>query len=201
MAARRFDDDYASQACQELAASGVTIAPGLSDSEIKTIELAVGSSVPPELRLLWAAGFPTGDRFPNWRDDPDGEARHFRDWIDRATRFDVEQAQYWHDSWGLRPTEDREAVRQALAVVGEGPPMIRVYSHRFMTTQPPGWGNPVLSVWQMVDSIYYGYDLADYLAHEFKVTKPDWAAPAPPRVPFWGDLFHLLSTGGSDNQT
>jgi hypothetical protein len=199
MAARRFDDDYAGQVCQELAASGVGIAPGLTESEIKAIELAVGSSVPPELHLLWAAGLPTGDRFPNWRDDPEGEARNFRDWIAHAVRFDVEQALYWHNSWGRRPTGDREAVRQALAIVGKAPPMIRVYSHRFMTTQPPGWGNPVLSVWQMVDSIYYGYDLAGYLAKEFRVTRPDWAASTPPPVPFWGDLFGLVTTAASDH--
>jgi hypothetical protein len=91
----------------------------------------------------------------------------------------------------LEPGDQQQAVEQALLEVAKGPPMIRVYAHRYMTTEPDGWGNPVLSVWQMIDSIFYGFDLADYLAREFKITRPDWARSSSRTVPFWGDLFGL----------
>ena len=41
------------------------------------------------------------------------------------------------------------------------------------------------------DSIYYGNDLVDYLAKEFRVPRPSWATSAPPQVPVWGDLLQL----------
>ena len=193
----QFDDAYARLVTAELEARGIAIGPGFRGPEFEAIELAVGSPIPPELRRLWEAGVPTGKDFPSWRNDPIGEAKHFRDWIAGAVRFDVEKGQYWHPSWGPRPTEDQTAVARALEILSGAPPMIRVFSHRFMTTEPHGWGNPVLSVWQMVDSVYYGFDLADYLAKEFEVTRPDWAASAPPFVPFWGQLFGLESPTGS----
>jgi len=189
----RFDQTYANEAVAALKSKGIVFSDGLELSELKAVEDVVGAKVPPELRLFWQSALPTGDDFPRWREDPEGEAQEFHKWIGRAVRFDVEQNQYWHVSWGLRPSAGAEAVELALREIAKAPPMIRVYSHRHMTTEPVGWGNPVLSVWQMIDSIYYGYDLADYFAREFKIAKPGWSRSRPPRVPFWGDLFDLLS--------
>lgn len=191
-----FDETYARQAVAELSEKGIAFSSGLKPSELDAVEEAVGSKLPPELRLLWSVGLPKGDRFPDWRVDAQGEAKHFRDWVEQATRFDVQEGDFWHPGWGPRPADHHEAVERAVLEISTGPPMIRVYAHRFMTSQPTDWGNPVLSVWQLVDSIYYGYDLADYLAKEFKIARPGWSRSSPPRVPFWGDLFDLLSEQG-----
>jgi hypothetical protein len=44
------------------------------------------------------------------------------------------------------------------------------------------------------DVIYYGDNLLDYVAHEFKVS-PLEPSTDRPRVPFWGDL-----ADGAENQ-
>jgi hypothetical protein len=191
----RFDEAYVHQAIEELKARGIAFAEGLDEPALSAIERAVGAPIPPELRLFWQIAMPTGERFPHWGEDPEAEAEHFRAWIVRTISFDIEQGQFWHANWGPRPSEKSEAVLVAQRQVAKSPPMIRVYSHRFMTTEPAGWGNPVLSVWQAVDSIYYGFDLADYLSKEFKITRPQWAASTPPQVPYWGNLFQLLGDG------
>ena len=58
-------------------------------------------------------------------------------------------------------------------------------------TTPVGGGQPVLSVYQATDTIVYGHDLADYLHHEFSITRPEWAASTTRPIPFWGELFGL----------
>jgi hypothetical protein len=47
-----------------------------------------------------------------------------------------------------------------------------------------------MSVYQAVDSIVYGNDLADYLHREFAVPRPAWAAASPRPVPYWGQAFN-----------
>ncbi len=66
-----------------------------------------------------------------------------------------------------------------------------LFGHRFITTAPTGGGHPVLSVYQATDTIVYGHDLADYLHHEFSITRPPWAASSTEPIPFWGELFGL----------
>jgi hypothetical protein len=56
--------------------------------------------------------------------------------------------------------------------------LIPIYGHRMMPDEPHLPGNPVFSVYQ-TDIIYYGYDLADYLRHEFHLPGRE---PWPERV-------------------
>ncbi len=46
--------------------------------------------------------------------------------------------------------------------------MIPVFAHRMLPSEPHLEGNPVFSVHQ-TDIIYYGFDLDDYLRHEFRL--------------------------------
>ena len=73
---------------------------------------------------------------------------------------------------GERPASLDAAIALATDSVSQWPPLVRVYSHRFMPTNPPDWGNPVLSVYQAVDSIIFGTNFADYLNHEFRLGLP-----------------------------
>ena len=118
--------------------------------------------------------------------------RRAREWVARAFTFDIDAAQWWFDGWGARPAGNEAAKRLALEHLSAAPPLVPIYSHRFIPTDPAAFGNPVLSVWQADDSIYYGFDLAHYLHHEFGVPRPPWSARIPPRVPFWGDVFGLI---------
>lgn len=110
----------------------------------------------------------------------------------------MEQGSYWHPLLGKRPESTEEAVGQALGVVLQGPPLIPVFAHRYLCAAPLEGPRAVLSVWQAVDSIFIGNDLADYFASEFHIPKPKWAADHPPRVPFWEDLFDLWGEWGLD---
>ena len=51
-----------------LAAAGVSVLPGLSDTELALAEAALGGvQLPPDLRELLALGVPSGDGFPDYR--------------------------------------------------------------------------------------------------------------------------------------
>jgi hypothetical protein len=131
-------------------------------------------------------------RFADWR-DPQGAVRWTEEWLDRSFSFDVEHNSWWPLSWEKRPADTDEAIRITREALASAPPLVHIFGHRFMTTEPRGLGNPVLSVYQAIDTVFYGYDLAHYLHKEFRIEKPPWAASAPPRVPVWGDLFDLHS--------
>jgi hypothetical protein len=186
-----FDEAWAKTTLNELAQHGVAVEPGLTPSELTRLETAMEARVPPELALLWAAGFPTGNSWPKWRSDPIGQAASDREWIQNAFSFDVRANSYWLKAWGQRPRDDEEAVAIAVGHVSSWPPLVRVYSHRFMPTEPGIVGGPVLSVFQAIDSIIYGCDLAQYLHKEFRTSLPGWAAAGARPVPYWDDALDL----------
>ena len=104
---------------------------------------------------------------------------------------------YWIDDWGDRPRDAAAAKEAAAEAITSWPPLIQVFQHRFMPSFPVGAGNPVLSVWQANDTIYYGNDLADYLHREFGrpglgLDQPSWSARYPRHVPYWSEAFDLL---------
>src|SRR5207253_1790467 len=75
------------------------------------------------------------------------------------------------------------------AVVGKAPKLIPLIAHRYIPADPHLAGNPVFSVMQS-DTIYYGFDLTDYFAHEFgdlASRRPlDWSKVR--RIEFWSDV-------------
>ena len=61
-----------------------------------------------------------------------------------------------------------------------------------MPDEPHLAGNPVLSVWQ-TDIIYYGFDLADYLRHEFRLRDRASEPKAVRPIRFWDvDRFQSI---------
>jgi hypothetical protein len=169
----------------------VKFASGMSVRDLDAAADAFGSPMPDELSSLLRVGVPVSKDWAPWNDGPAAVANMARAWIDRAFAFDVTQGQYWHPLFGPRPSSDDAAVEVALAYVRAAPPLFPIYGHRFLSSVPTNGPRPVLSVWQAVDSIYYGNDLADYFAREFKIDRPAWAATEPAIVPVWGELFDL----------
>ncbi|MFB8404859.1 hypothetical protein [Streptomyces sp. NPDC055912] len=159
------------------------IAPGLGEAELDAVEERFGFRFAADHRVFLAAGLPLGSpHWPDWRGgDPD-------DLADRLARpadgllFDVEHNGFWHPAWGPRPSRVAEALRLARAELTSVPPLVPLYSHRYLPGTPGDWGHPVLSVVQ-TDIIVYGNDLADYLRHEF--TGRASSAPARTTVDFW----------------
>lgn len=197
----RFDASWAESTVAALSNQGVVFQRGLAPSDLDDIADAFGTPVPPELALFLAAGVPVSGPtvnsfWPQWHDDgPVSVAQDARSWIQRAFSFDVTHGQYWHPLFGVKPKGEKKAVEVALRYLDTCPPLIPVYSHRFLTTQPADGQRPVLSVWQAVDSIYYGGDLADYFHREFSIPSPPWSAKLDPPVPVWEGLFDLHQLG------
>jgi hypothetical protein len=193
-----FDEVWAASAVEQLGRKGIEFTNGLDDTQLAQIGDIFGVHVPDELALFLRAGVPTSPKWARWTDGAQAVLNDTREWIDRAFAFDIEQGQYWHPLLGVRPPSLDDAVRQALAVVRAAPPLIPIYAHRFITTHEGPEPRAVLSVWQAVDSIFYGYDLAEYFAREFQIDRPEWAADEAAAVPVWEDLFDLFGTGQSD---
>lgn len=171
---------------------GIPFAPGLSDLEVQTTESRYGFQFPPDLRDFLQAGLPTGKGFPNWRTSAEAE---LRDWLDlprEGILFDIEHNNFWLDEWGPRPTSLTEAKQIASNLITKAPKLIPVYIHRMLPSEPHLPGNPVFSVHQ-TDIIYYGFDLTDYLRHEFKLPdREPWPTDIR-QIRFW-DLDHFQNT-------
>jgi hypothetical protein len=75
-------------------------------------------------------------------------------------------------------------------LLAAAPKLIPIYHHRMMPDEPHLKGNPVFSVWQ-TDIIYYGFDLEDYLRHEFVLPgRKAWPETIRP-IRFWNiDRFY-----------
>lgn len=189
-----YDAGWAEETVARLKGVGIDFAAGLTVQEFDAIENSFGVAMPTELALLLTAGVPISEKWARWPDGPEMVAQDTRSWIDRAFEFDITVGDYWHPLLGERPESDTEAVAQALEVVHAASPLMPIYAHRFITTTSANGPRPVLSVWQAVDSIIYGNDLADYLAREFRIERPRWAAAQPAGVPVWDELFDIYGT-------
>ena len=91
---------------------------------------------------------------------------------------------------GPPPNDLQETFKVARQKVKEAPPLIPLFSHRFLPAEPAIEGNPVLSAYQ-TDIIYYGRDLGSYLAKEFELPIKDQGNgnKEPRRIRFWSDII------------
>ncbi len=168
---------------------------GLTDAEVAAAEARFGFRYPPDLREFLQTALPRGPRFPDWRS---GDEAALLDWLDlprQGVLFDVEHNDFWLEEWGPRPGSVEEAVRAAGELVGAAPRLIPVYGHRMMPDEPHEPGNPVFSGHQ-TDIIHYGFDLADYLRHEFGLpSREPWPEQVRP-IRFWDlDRFQEVRWG------
>lgn len=157
---------------------------GLTNEEVANCEKRFKFRFPPDLREFLQTGIPRGPQFPDWRS---GDEAVLRDWLDRPRQgvlFDVEHNGFWLDEWGIRPETPAAAIDTASTQILSAPKLIPVYSHRMLPDEPHLRGNPVLSIHQ-TDIIYYGFDLADYLRHEFGLPgREKWPEVLRP-IRFW----------------
>lgn len=162
---------------------GARIEPGLTNAEVADIEALFGFRFPPDLRAVLQFALPVSADFPNWRGPAAPLRGRLNDPID-GVLFDVQRSNHWESSWGPRPDNLSEALGIATQHLRKAPPLIPVYSHRYLPSAPGASGNPVLSVVQ-TDIIYYGYDLKDYFREEFGVQPLGPVTKAPRSIPFW----------------
>lgn len=197
-----FTEQTAHDLYGRLAAKGYGIGAGLSDAEVGAVEEAFNALLPPDLRILLHIGVITSELpntnpkiltgppyYPDWR-NPAEVAAKSKDWIDRAFSFDIRSNGYWYQGFGEKPENTDEAVAQALQIIRTWPPLIPIHGHRYIPSSPNQAGNPVLSVWQATDTVYYGMSLLEYMNMEFALDLNIEKEPKKP-VPFWGEAFDL----------
>jgi hypothetical protein len=173
--------------------------PGLTDAEFDRIERDFGFTFADDHRAFLTAGLPvnsgipppepgvyyTHDRpWPDWRHDPAEVLLPFLTWPAAGVLTSVERGG-WHPFWGSRPADHAIALEVAKARLAEVPVMVPLYGHRYLPAGRGSWGRAVLSMWG-TDIIYYGNDLADYIAREFGPPRIDTIEPHPDATPaFW----------------
>jgi hypothetical protein len=169
---------------------GLEFARGLTDSEVEHVENKFNFRFPPDLRAFLQAALPIGERFPDWRSGNDDQLRERLNWPLHGLLFDVEHNAFWLAEWGPRPELLEDAFRIATSRVDAAPKLIPIYAHRFMPDRPQESGNPVFSVYQ-TDIIYYGFDLEDYLRHEFNLVPREARPERIRQIEFWDvDRFY-----------
>jgi hypothetical protein len=168
---------------------------GLTNEEVASCEKRFGFRFPPDLCEFLQTALPRGREFPNWRN---GDEALLRKWLDlprHGVLFDVEHNGFWLEEWGDKPQTLTDTLSIASAHVSAAPKLIPVHSHRMMPDEPHLPGNPVLSLHQ-TDIIYYGFDLTDYLRHEFGLPgRKKWPEVLRP-IRFW-DVDRFQSMGVS----
>lgn len=163
------------------------LAPGLTDEELAGVEARYGFRFAADHRAMLSAALPVGPRFPDWRRDS-AELRRALAAPVAGVLFDVEHNAFWYDGWGDRPADPRSALAVATDRLRSAPPLVPVFSHRYLPGTGGPSGHPVLSVHQ-TDIVVYGADLPRYLRAEFGGDRgPGSVAGAACSVPFWSDL-------------
>jgi hypothetical protein len=173
---------------------GETLDPGLDDEEITAVETRFGFRFLPEHRDFLRAHLPAGRSWPDWRSGDPDRLRDLLAWPVDGVLFDVENNGFWPRTWGARPPDSRAALVVARRHLQAVPKLVPVYGHRYLPAAPAPSLAPVFSVYQ-TDVIYYGDDLADYLDHEFGVTR-EWTPRPRVRIPFWSELAEGAANEG-----
>ena len=155
---------------------------GLTDAEVDQVENKFNFSFPPDLRSFLQANVPLWNS-PRWQTASVEEIQKWLDGPMEGVLWDVEHNEFWFPEWGARPQDLADALGLASAKIREAPMLIPILGHRYMPAQPNEAGNPVLSIHQ-TDIIYYGFDLEDYLRHEFDLPRKDWPAQVK-HIEFW----------------
>ena len=173
---------------------GVILVDGLTNAEVSKVESTFGFRFPPDLRELLQSALPVSPspKFPNWRDWSEASLRARIDWPAEGICFDIEHNDFWWEEWGLKPEDLNEAFEVARREIAKAPKLIPIFSHRYIPDEPHLAGNPVFSVHQ-TDIIYYGSNLANYLANEFSSHEeqhlPDDADVR--AIRFWSQLVEM----------
>jgi hypothetical protein len=169
---------------------------GLTDVEVLRAETKYDIHFPDDLREFLQTVLPRGyPIYPDWRSGEEEWIRTMLRYPLDGVLFDVERNDFWLPEWGTRPIRFEAARTIVEKYVSQAPRLIPIYGHRMMPDRPQLERNPVLSIHQ-TDIIHYGFDLDDYLRHEFGLPgRKPW--PSEVRaIEFWDvDRWQELNSG------
>jgi hypothetical protein len=185
-----------------LAASKARLSPGMSETELRSVEERFGFRFAPDHRLMLSIAMPVvrpqhdgvGHDWPDWRNGDEVELRAV---LERPTAYllaDVEAGAYWHAGWGLRPRDPESASQVARAGLATVPTLVPITGSRYIPAAPPLQGNPVVSTYGR-DTIFLCANLVEYLRQGPGRGTPEHAQPVIRRIPFWSDLVEAQRTG------
>ncbi|KAJ8451766.1 hypothetical protein Cgig2_007249 [Carnegiea gigantea] len=138
---------YAKGVIAALKSAGVHVSAGLSDAEISEVESAADFTFPPDLRAILAEGLPVGPGFPNWRSSSRHQLRLLTSLPALSLAKEVSRNNFWaHSCWGPRPDNKDDAIAVARSFLGRAPPLVPVFRHCYIPSQPDLAGNPVFYV-------------------------------------------------------
>jgi hypothetical protein len=181
---RQMTEEKSSELVAQMQQREIEFDSGMTDTEVAMTEAKFGFRFPPDLRAFLQTALPIGERFPNWRS---GDYSDLCDWLElplRGILFDIEHNRFWLTEWGPRPQSLVDAKETATELIRNAPKLLPIFSHRMIPDEPNIAGNPVFSVHQ-TDIICYGFDLTDYLRHEFCLPGRDpWPKKVRP-IRFW----------------
>jgi hypothetical protein len=140
-------------------------AEGLSARDFAVIEDQLGVRLPEDFVFLFGNLRDPGRVLFPWSNFRKEDYEASIEWVWHGIAFDIEH-NAWIDRWGVRPTALPEALEVARADFETWPKLLPICGHRFLAAEPCRPGNPVFSIKQL-DIVYYGADLAHYLAVEF----------------------------------
>ena len=138
---------------------------GASAREIKAFEAQTGLELPGDLRWLAQHTHDPGGAFFGWLKEPQRIAQSL-DWIRTGIEFDLQHGTTWLERWGKPPRDIETRIEIFRADFHSWPALIPIMGHRFLRIDPCRSGQPVYSIMQ-TDIIYYGANLASWLAMEF----------------------------------
>ena len=157
---------------EKLKNAGLRFDSGLSTLEIKEIESTFGFHFPKEIASFLSCAYPIGGSFFDYRNTSQENVDRFLDFqknIVESFVFDIE-----HNAPSLQAMlaehlgefTDTESFKKAvLESLQNSPKLIPFYAHRCFFDGMDDM--PIISFWQAVDTIIYGYDFEDYLEAEF----------------------------------
>jgi hypothetical protein len=170
--------------------------PGLTDEEVERVEWKFSFRFPPDLRAFLQTVMPAHIGFHDWRDGNETRLLAMLEAPLNGYLAYIEHDCFWLPEWGPKPELLSDARAIVTTKIAEAPKLIPIYSHRYIPEEPHESGNPVFSVYEM-DIAYYGFDLDDYLRHEFNLPgRKEWPIQVRP-IKFWDpDRFQKLLWGG-----
>ena len=157
---------------EKLKKAGIRFDKGLTHAEISKIESQFGFHFPKEIASFLSCAYPIGGSFFDYRNTSQENINKFFDFqnnIEESFVFDIE-----HNTSSLQAMlaehlgefTDTESFKKAvLESLQNSPRLIPFYAHRCFFNGLDGM--PIVSFWQAVDTIIYGYDFEDYLEAEF----------------------------------
>jgi hypothetical protein len=191
-------EDELPELVNQLKDHGVEFDAGLSDVEVNNIEQTCNFQFPPDLRTFLQLGVPlrwkvydflVDENFPNWREDSLLIMHSAEEHVVGTFHSDIENNNFWMKEWGNRPKELNQALAICDHFLQKAPILIPLFGYRFLPGEPNLSGNPVFSMWQPLETIYYGYNIQNYLMNEFVLDDGEWGeSPDYRYIPLWSDI-------------